>query len=121
MLGNPGSGVLLTPGLAGHKLGPGQCPVRSPLAAGTAIWLGSLLYGVNSFSSMVALKRGKILLTLGCCVCAEGKKWRLCQNLNITGSGAEVWERMESLHGSKGKGENGVSDCGSHKSCRYRP
>lgn len=25
------------------------------------------------------------------------------------------------LHGSKGKGENGVSDCGSHKSCRYRP
>lgn len=37
MLGNPGSGVLLTPGLAGHKLGPGQCPVRSPLAAGSAI------------------------------------------------------------------------------------
>lgn len=38
---------------------------------------------------------------------------------------AEVWERMDGLpfplHGSKWKGENGVSDCGSHKSCRYRP
>lgn len=37
MLGNPGTGVLLTLGLAGHKLGPGQHPVRSLLTADTTI------------------------------------------------------------------------------------
>lgn len=46
----------------------------------------------------MALKRGKIFHTLGWCLCAQEKKWRSCQNLNITGTGAEVWERMESLN-----------------------
>lgn len=37
MLGNPGAGVLLTLGLTGHKLGPGECPVMSLLTADTAV------------------------------------------------------------------------------------
>lgn len=53
---------------------------------------------MRSFSSMVPLKRGEILLILGCCVCAQGKSWRSCQDLSITESGAGIWERMEGLN-----------------------
>lgn len=59
---------------------------------------GTGLIITRSFSSMVPSKRGEILLILGCCVCAQGKSWRSCQDLSITESGAGIWERMEGLN-----------------------
>lgn len=98
MLGKPGTDVLLALGLAEHKLGPGQCPVMPLLTADTARLAVIPAAGGQSFSSMVALKRAKILLTLGCCIYAQEKRWRSRQNFSVTGSGADVWERMEGLN-----------------------
>lgn len=83
-------------------MGPRQCPVRSSSTAGTAILsVPPMAQGRSAqgpFSSIVPLKRGEILLILGCSVCAKGKRWRSCHDLSVTGSEAGIWERMEGLN-----------------------
>jgi len=79
MAGNPGAGALLKLGLQGTGgKGTRWAPVRTPLAAGTAIRAVTTAAQSQSaqapFSSVVPLKRGEILLIRGCCVCTQGKR-----------------------------------------------